>query len=178
MGVQKGFGCHVWDIPQSAASEVIKFDYLSQAFGIAASCFGRLAFIIYLLGVLRPGRLQRIGMYLLIGTQIITNTLSLFIMFLQCPEQGSAIWDRPGKQQCWDIHVQAYYAFFQGGTNPSIRNCLICIMSADSHLRNNTAINSATDLSLAVYPTYIFWSLHMATRTKAGLMILMGLGML
>lgn len=55
-------------------------------------------------------------------------------MFLQCPGQGSAIWDQTGKQQCWDIRVQAYYAYFQGGMNLSIKQCLDFLMSADSHL--------------------------------------------
>lgn len=44
--------------------------------------------------------------------------------------------------------------------------------------RIEIAFNAATDLYLAVFPTYIFWNLNMKIRAKIGLMVLLGLGIL
>lgn len=99
------------------------FDYLGQTFGLSATCVGRVAFSIYLLGVLRAARWQKAILWSLIAAQVITNILSLLIMFLQCPGQGSAIWNMPGKQKCWDVRVQAYYAYFQGCENTTCGEC-------------------------------------------------------
>lgn len=40
------------------------------------------------------------------------------------------------------------------------------------------AFNSATDLYLAVFSTYIFWNLNLKVRVKVGLMTLLGTGVL
>lgn len=40
------------------------------------------------------------------------------------------------------------------------------------------AFNAATDAYLAVFPVCIFWNLNLELRTKIGLMVLLGLGVL
>lgn len=116
-GVKHGYGRHVWEIhPQSEVSTVIMYDYMTQAFGLAASCVGRIAFIVYLVGLLGTAGKRRIILYVLGGVQLVTNIVSILILFLQCPSHGSAIWNRPQEDKCWDVHVQAYYGYFQGGT--------------------------------------------------------------
>lgn len=40
------------------------------------------------------------------------------------------------------------------------------------------AFNAATDLYLAAFPTFIFWSLNLHFRVKLGLIALLGLGIL
>lgn len=42
----------------------------------------------------------------------------------------------------------------------------------------NTAVNTASDLFLALFPTILFWNLHLKTRIKISLIILMSLGVL
>lgn len=41
-----------------------------------------------------------------------------------------------------------------------------------------TAINTATDLYLAIFPAYTLWSLNLKRRTKTILIILMSLGLM
>lgn len=41
-----------------------------------------------------------------------------------------------------------------------------------------TAFNATTDLGLAVFSTYIFWSLSLKVGVKLGLVALLGLGVL
>jgi hypothetical protein len=43
---------------------------------------------------------------------------------------------------------------------------------------NLLAINTATDLYLAAFPTYIFWNMNLRLRLRISLMILLGLGLL
>ncbi|OBT77257.1 hypothetical protein VF21_04112 [Pseudogymnoascus sp. 05NY08] len=152
IGVQHGLGQHVWYLPPARVPKVIIFDYVTQALGLSASCLGRVAFTIYLLQLLGSSRTQRVMLWILITTQVVTNVVSILIMFLQCPGHGSAIWDRPNQTKCWGVHVQAYFGFFQG------------------------SVNSVTDLYLAAFPTYIFWNLKMKLKAKLGLMALLGLG--
>lgn len=40
------------------------------------------------------------------------------------------------------------------------------------------AINSATDLALAIFPATIIWQLNMKTTVKVSLIVMMGLGVL
>jgi hypothetical protein len=114
-GVKHGFGHHVWDIPHAELSTVIMYDYLTQAFGVAASCMGRISFIFYILGLLGIERPHRIILWLFISFHLTTNAVSILIMFLQCPGHASDIWSRPRKTGCRNVHVQAYYGYFQGG---------------------------------------------------------------
>lgn len=90
------------------------YDYIGQAFGNAASCLGRVAFIIYVVNLLRLGRKQKMIFWGLALLQLASNIVAILIMFLQCPGHGSNIWDRPGKSKCWGVEVQAYYGYFQG----------------------------------------------------------------
>lgn len=43
--------------------------------------------------------------------------------------------------------------------------------------RYDVAINTASDLFLAVFPTYTFWSLSLKLRVKISLVVLMGFGL-
>ena len=114
VGVHKGFGRHVWDVPPSEVSTIVLFDYLTQSFGLAASCLGRVGCIIYVVNLLGSKRTHKMILWVTAALQVATNVISIIILFLQCPGHGSAIWNEPGKQKCWNVHVQAYYAYFLG----------------------------------------------------------------
>lgn len=45
-------------------------------------------------------------------------------------------------------------------------------------LINTLAFNSATDLYLAAFSTYVFWHLNLKLQVKLGLIVLLGLGLL
>ncbi|KAJ5358158.1 hypothetical protein N7541_005316 [Penicillium brevicompactum] len=151
VGIQHGFGQHVWDIkPQ--VPKVIMYDYLAQTFGIAGGTLGRIAFIVFVVRLLGTRRLYRVILWMLVGLQLVTNFVLIIILFVQCPGHASAIWAPSGKDNCWDVRVQAYYGYYQG------------------------AFNSATDLYLATFSTFIFWNLNLKFRAKLGLVTLLGLG--
>ncbi|CAG7918817.1 unnamed protein product [Penicillium olsonii] len=151
VGVKCGFGQHVWDI-QPQVPSVIMYDYLAQAFGIVGGTLGRIAFIVFIVGLLGTRRLYRVILWGLVGLQLVTNLVLIVILSVQCPGHASAIWAPSGKNNCWDVRVQAYYGYYQG------------------------SFNSATDFYLATFSTCIFWNLNLRLRAKLGLVALLGLG--
>ncbi|KAJ5185396.1 hypothetical protein N7491_006736 [Penicillium cf. griseofulvum] len=153
VGVRHGFCRHVWDLDTKAVvPKVIMFDYLTQTFGIAGGTLGRISFIVFIIGLLGTRKSHRVILWIIAGVQILTNLILIVILFIQCPGHASAIWTQNGEHKCWDFRIQAYYGYYQG------------------------SFNSATDLYLAVFSTYIFWSLNLKLRIKLGLVTLLGLG--
>ncbi|KAJ5950913.1 uncharacterized protein N7479_009326 [Penicillium vulpinum] len=153
VGTKYGFCRHVWDLDtKKVVPKVIMFDYLTQTFGIAGGTLGRISFIIFIIGLLGTRKSHRVILWIIVGLQIVTNLILIIILFVQCPGHASAIWAQNGEHKCWDVRVQAYYGYYQG------------------------SFNSATDLYLAVFSTYIFWNLNLKLRVKIGLVILLGLG--
>ncbi|CAG8057346.1 unnamed protein product [Penicillium salamii] len=150
-GIKSGFGQHVWEI-QHEIPTVIMYDYLAQTFGIIGGTLGRIAFIVFIAGLLGTRRLYRAVLWTLAGMQLVTNLVLVIILFVQCPGHASAIWAPSGEDNCWDVRVQAYYGYYQG------------------------SFNSATDLYLATFSTCIFWNLNLRLRAKLGLVALLGLG--
>ncbi|OQD89751.1 hypothetical protein PENANT_c002G07823 [Penicillium antarcticum] len=153
MGIQWGFGRHVWNINPNDTATVIMYDYLAQTFGIAGGTLGRIAFTVFIVGLLGTKKTYRVILWVLVGLQIVTNVMFIIILFAQCPGHASAIWSQDGNGKCWDVRVQAYYGYYQG------------------------AFNSATDLYLAVFSTYVFWNLNLKLQVKLGLVTLLGLGL-
>lgn len=135
-GVKYGLGRHTSDISKSDASTVIEYDYLAQTFGIAASCTGRLAFAIYIVGILGVQGIHRIVLWALMSAQLATNIMSILIMFLQCPGHGSAIWNWPQGGGCWNPRVQAYYGYFSGCKKRSDKS--FAAILTDCGLANST----------------------------------------
>ena len=115
--VQLGFGRDVGSIDSVTVPEVIMHDYLAQTFGLAGGALGRVSFIVFIIGLLVQTLSQRIILWALTGLQVANNTIFIVIMFVQCPDHQSAIWNHSGKTKCWDLQVQAYYGYFQGGEN-------------------------------------------------------------
>ncbi|KAJ5127236.1 hypothetical protein N7448_008015 [Penicillium atrosanguineum] len=152
LAIQLGFGQKVSALSDAAVSKVIMHDYLSQTFGLAGGTIGRISFIVFVIGLLAQRSSQKIALWTLAGAQVVVNSLLIIIIFVQCPGHASAIWSHSGKEKCWSLKVQADYGYFQG------------------------AFNAATDLGLATFSTYIFWNLNLKLRVKAGLVVLLGLG--
>ncbi|KAJ5091775.1 hypothetical protein NUU61_006645, partial [Penicillium alfredii] len=152
LAIKHGFGQHIGHISTTNIPKAIMYDYSAQAFGIAGGTVGRIAFIVFIVGLLGARRSHSIVLWTLVGLQPVANLMFIVIIFVQCPGHVSAIWAHTGKEKCWDLRVQAFYGYFQG------------------------SFNSATDLYLAIFPTYIFWSLNLKLRVKLGLAGLLGLG--
>ncbi|KAJ5180602.1 hypothetical protein N7492_003812 [Penicillium capsulatum] len=151
LGIECGFGRGMQETTAPVA-KVIMYDYLAQTFALAGGALGRVSYIVFIERLLGSRLSYKVILWTLVALQGMVNVLFIVIMFVQCPGHMSALWNHPGKEKCWDARVQAYYGYFQG------------------------AMNSATDLYLAVFSTCIFWSLNLKLRVKMGLIGLLGLG--
>jgi hypothetical protein len=109
----------------SDLSTVILYDYIAQTFGIAGGVAGRVAFVVFILGILGVNKRDRIVLWAFVGAQVIINLLFILIIFLQCPDHASAILSHSGDaDKCWDLRVQTYYGYFQGGELEQIKTRL------------------------------------------------------
>ncbi|KAH8705206.1 hypothetical protein BGW36DRAFT_310701 [Talaromyces proteolyticus] len=151
IAVQDGYGQPATTV--SDTSTVILYDYLGQTFGISGGVLGRISFIVLINGILGSRKGYRLILWTLVAAQVIVNILFILIIFLQCPGHASAIWsESDDSAKCWDLRVQTYYGYFEG------------------------SFNSATDLYLAAFSTYVFWNLNLKLRVKVGLISLLCLG--
>jgi hypothetical protein len=114
VAVHHGFGRPVGVLEPSDISKVIEYDYFTQSFGIAGGTLGRVAFILYIIGLLGVTTSHRVILWALVVLQPIVNLVFILIIFLQCPGHASGIWAHSGKVKCWSPRVQAYYGYFLG----------------------------------------------------------------
>lgn len=114
LAVSHGFGRHARDVTEPDAPQIIMYDYLAQAFGFGGGTLGRIAFIVFIVGILGIKRSHRIILWCLVALQLIINFVFVLIILIQCSGHASAIWANPGKAKCWDFRVQSYYGYFQG----------------------------------------------------------------
>ena len=122
VGVHYGFGQKVGDLNATIVPKVIMFDYLIQTFGLAGGALGRVSFIVFIIGLLGAKMWHRIILWVLVGMQVVINSLFIIILFVQCPGHASAIWEHADKAKCWNTRVQAYYGYFQGcEENPFVK---------------------------------------------------------
>lgn len=100
------------------------YDYLSQTFSLAGGTLGRVSFIVFIVGLLVQRMSERIVLWVLAALQVIVNGMVIIIIFVQCPGHASAIWNHSGKSKCWDLRVQEYYGYFQGGESCILSNLI------------------------------------------------------
>lgn len=126
LAIRLGFGQKMSTLDPANVSKVIMHDYLTQTFGLAGGATGRVSFIVFIIGLLAQKSSQKIALSALVGLQVVVNALFIIIIFVQCPDHESAIWDHSGKKKCWSLHVQAYYGYFQGGKMKQSATLLVC----------------------------------------------------
>ena len=151
-----GLGRHATDIPPSAIPHVVKWIFLAQPFGVAAPILGRVAFCIYLMGIVGvTSPWKYYSLRALIVVQVILGIICVGIGYGQCGTHMSALWDFQDKTvHCLDANVLMYYAYVQ------------------------SAVGCFADLYLTVVPAVIVRSLHLERRVKIGLSCLLCLSVL
>jgi hypothetical protein len=177
--VHYGFGRSVMSINPKDLPLAVKFDYFSHGFGLAGCLLSRIAFILYLITLLGTKKIHRTILWSLLIFQLITNSLCILFIYIQCPGNPSAIWDQSIKAYCWSPVVQAEYGYFIGCRSSTVpHRSRYWVLVLIVFILNLLAINTATDLYLAAFPTYIFWNMNLRLRLRISLMILLGLGLL
>ncbi|KAI4862351.1 hypothetical protein F4820DRAFT_463672 [Hypoxylon rubiginosum] len=151
ISVQHGLGNSQWTLLEEDAITAIKWDYLAQPPAIIGPALGRISFAMLLLNLIGTHKARRIPLHVIIVSQFIANTLVFVLILAQCKPIES-LWDYRITGVCWGLDSQSKIGFFQG------------------------ALNAATDLTLAIFPTIFVWGLQMKLSQKVSLAVLMGLG--
>ncbi|OJJ71859.1 hypothetical protein ASPBRDRAFT_126371 [Aspergillus brasiliensis CBS 101740] len=152
LAIAHGYGRHFQYL--SRADQVLALKYYTsfQCLSIIATGAGRAAFTLYLLNILRQERYLGWILWFIFALQIIINIVSVATILAQCQNIDS-LWDAHVDTACWDPNVERIYGYVQ------------------------CSINTTSDLFLAVFPTYTFWSLSLKLRVKISLVVLMGFGL-
>ncbi|OJJ50417.1 hypothetical protein ASPZODRAFT_129044 [Penicilliopsis zonata CBS 506.65] len=153
VSVAYGLGHHYSSLAHAREVKAVLYYCVTQTLGISACTVGRIAFIVYLVRLFPSSSPVRLVFWLLVVAQGVINVVSILLLFLQCGADVAPVFDYTlPETNCMALSVQINYGYFQG------------------------AFNSATDLFLAVFPTYTFWGLQLRFRIKVALVCLLGLG--
>lgn len=82
----------------------MKYEFLSQPFGIVASSLARISFATFLLKFCRTSRIWHWTVWSIILSQAVVNALILALIFLQC-EPVAMLWDANAGGTCWTPQV-------------------------------------------------------------------------
>ncbi|KAL4971901.1 hypothetical protein BDW66DRAFT_155223 [Aspergillus desertorum] len=113
----------------------------------------RCAFALYIIAILGNKRKYQIPLWTAMLLQLAGNIVSGVLPLSIC-ENVRVLWDATVKTHCGDSAAVIKFAYF------------------------SSAVNTASDFFLAVFPTVIFWNLNLRLRIKIGLIVLMSLGIL
>ncbi|KAL5335613.1 hypothetical protein BJX70DRAFT_311168 [Aspergillus crustosus] len=153
MAVDHGFGTDLRALEASDLRTVLKSTAIEVPLVTISTGLARCAFALYILAILGNNRTYRITLWFVLILQLAANIVSGILPLCIC-RNPSILWDATVKTTCGDSHAVIKYAYF------------------------SSAVNSATDFFLAVFPTVIFWNLNLKLRINLDLITLMSLGIL
>jgi hypothetical protein len=169
ISVSYGTGRHQVYLTAEAASLAFKYNIISQVVGIFSITLARISFAMLLLAILsKPQRGLRLFIWTIIVCQIAINLVTIIYILVQC-RPIVKLWDNTVPGTCLSPEIQTYFGFTQG--------CKLHGEHVEVCLRY-LAINSISDLALAVLPSIVIWNLNMKLRVKLSLCVSMGLGIL
>ncbi|KAI0411007.1 hypothetical protein F5X98DRAFT_368384 [Xylaria grammica] len=145
---------HTYYLSNEQAIYVTKLDWVSQALAITALATGKVAVGLLLLRLIAStSRWRRITIYVLMALTVIFSILAVVFTFAQC-QNPAALWDPSvhAMTSCWDPKVQSNFSTFTGG------------------------LNSAVDIAFSLIPITLIWRLHLSTKKRVGLVILLSGG--
>ncbi|KAI9375102.1 hypothetical protein BJX61DRAFT_495286 [Aspergillus egyptiacus] len=150
-----GFGTDLRTIPEEDRTVVLKAIAIEVPLVTISTGFARCAFGLYLLAILGGNRKYTIPLWSVMLLQLAGNIVSGVLPLSICRDV-EALWDPvvAARTTCGDSEAVIKFAYF------------------------SSAVNSASDLFLAVFPTIIFWNLNLKLRIKLGLIALLSLGIL
>jgi hypothetical protein len=151
LSVRHGFGKPLGDPFTHDTSLVLKYIAIQIPLVTLSTTIARTAFIIYLVAVLGTNKGYQIALWIVLVIQLIGNIASAVLPLSIC-KNVRILWDPTVETTCGNLTAVVNFAYY-----------------------SNT-FNSATDLFLAVFPTVVFWNLNLKLRIKAGLIVLLSLG--
>ena len=157
-------GRHIANLSPDHIVNALRWSWAFQLMAIALSVLGKLAIIAFLLEI-RGRQGKPWFLWGVAGTTIIIN-LVVWATIL------NKLWNDALPGNCNRRVLNQNYSFFQASmSEPKF-------VAGDPTDPWSSGWNSAMDVALAIYPTFVIWGLQMKRSVKIGLSVLMGLGVL
>jgi hypothetical protein len=114
---------HLAALSPTEANEVLKFNWITQVWGIFAFGVGKSAVALLILRIIdNRYRWHRYLLYGIIASSLLVNTFDVIITFAQC-NPPKALWNpqllAEGKAKCWSTVIQHRLNLFVAGMRPS-----------------------------------------------------------
>ena len=123
-----GTGRHLTALAPQDAIKAIKFNTVSNPFGIMAFCIPKVAVALLLVRLVGPAHRRKWILYAMTGIMMIAGILSAIFLFVQC-RPVAALWDPEVKAtaKCWNPSILTNYTYFVGGSHPKseITDCVL-----------------------------------------------------
>ncbi|KAL2842636.1 hypothetical protein BJX68DRAFT_278338 [Aspergillus pseudodeflectus] len=148
-----GFGTDLRKLEDGDLKVVLKSIAIEVPLVTFSTGFARCAFALYLLAILGGKRNYQIALWTVMLLQLAGNIVSAVLPLSIC-RNPRVLWDKTVHTTCGDSEAVIKFAYF------------------------SSAVNTAADFFLAVFPTIIFWNLNLRLRIKLSLITLMSLGLL
>lgn len=168
--VYYGTGRHVYYLSAHQRVMAVKLNWVTQAFHIMSTCFGKISIVILMLRIIGNSKRQAWFLYSIISALFVISVVCVAFIFAQCTP-ASTLWDPAVVGKCWSPVVQQNYGYFTA-----------CMCEIPKYIYApadpSQAYSSFTDFILALFPITVLWDLQMKIRVKVSLAIIMGLGIL
>ncbi|KAH8164041.1 hypothetical protein CIB48_g4207 [Xylaria polymorpha] len=153
VAVNNGLGRHTYYLSPPEAVNQQFYSLLAQVFCVHGLSFAKLSIVVSYLRVLRDSgsRLHQFVLWTTGITVFIVNTVVIITFYAACNPTLKA-WDRSVSGTCWAPTKRIAFLILQG------------------------AFSAFTDFFLAFYPFFFLRKLRLRWRTKALVLLLMGLG--
>lgn len=109
--VHYGTGRHVYYLSAHQRVMAVKLNWVTQAFHIMSTCFGKISIVILMLRIIGNSKRQAWFLYSIISALFVISVVCVAFIFAQCTP-ASALWDPAVVGKCWSPVVQQSYGYF------------------------------------------------------------------
>jgi hypothetical protein len=105
VAIHHGIGRHMEYLSPEQRLLAMKYEFLSEPFGVTSATLARISFATFLLKFCIASRPWHWTVWSIIWTQAVGNIAIILLIFLQC-EHVTALWDPNAGGTCWTPQVR------------------------------------------------------------------------
>ena len=170
IGCHNGLGRPASMLSPYQMMQVLKFIYIQIPLATFSGACGRIAFAIFLLGIV--GKIyswQKVALQIIIALQVVVSIIVTIQLVAHCGTNMDALWDPSlaAEAHCQSLSVQENLGYLQTGNVPNITG-------SGTNAHGPSAVNCVCDLCLTIIPLFIVKALRgLQLRARIGLVALL-----
>lgn len=107
-----GTGRHVYYLTAYQRVMAVKLDWISQAFHIMSTCFGKISIVMFILRIIGRGHKFKVWFLCTLASGLfVISLVCVAFIFAQCTP-ASALWNPDVHGKCWKPKIQQGYGYF------------------------------------------------------------------